>query len=81
MNDGKTLGQATTHSGTSTLVGVGGAMAGSALTTTVLVALGVSNSVGWAVLGGAAVGFVAVQGFEYLYDNNVLLIGYTYFSW
>lgn len=72
MNDGKTLGEATTHSGTSTLVGVGGAMAGSALTTTALVALGVSNPVGWAVLGGAAVGFVAVQGFEYLYDNNVL---------
>ncbi|MBC2297875.1 hypothetical protein HCX57_00395 [Listeria welshimeri] len=72
MNGGKTLGEATMHSGTSTVVGVGGAMAGSALTTTALVALGVSNPVGWAILGGAAVGFVAVQGFEYLYDNNIL---------
>ncbi|WP_088816363.1 MULTISPECIES: T7SS effector LXG polymorphic toxin [Listeria] len=72
MNDDKTLGEATVHSGTSTLVGVGAAAGGSFLTTTALVAFGVSNPAGWAILGGAAVGFVAVKGFDYLYDNNIL---------
>lgn len=68
----KTHGEALTHNGTSLAVGaISSGITTSALTAPLIVA-GVSNPVGWAVLGGMAVGLGVSFGFNYMYDENVL---------
>ena len=72
-NKDKTVGQAVVHSGLSTGIGIGsGAVAISAVTS----ALALSNPVGLAAIGVAAVGFAAgyaaTKIFETAYDNNFL---------
>ncbi|PAF18964.1 LXG domain-containing protein [Terribacillus saccharophilus] len=67
----KTFGEALTHNGTSLAVSLGvGALTTSF--TTGLTLLGVSNPVGWAVLGTVALGALAGHAFNWAYDTNFL---------
>ncbi len=64
-NEGKTLGQAVVHTGASTAVG----WAASGVTSGAIAMLA-GGPVGWAGLAGFAVGYGAVQLFEWGYENN-----------
>ncbi|KAA9384759.1 transposase [Staphylococcus epidermidis] len=61
-NNNKTIGEATVHNGLTTVVGVGASLATTAILS--------SNPIGWAILGGIAVGtgFAAVA--DLAYQNN-----------
>ncbi|MDY7240720.1 ribonuclease YeeF family protein [Halalkalibacterium halodurans] len=69
---GKTVGEAVAHNGASVGVGLGAGALGAAIGTGLATFAAVSNPVGWAVVGGVAVGAVATWGFNYMYDNNIL---------
>ncbi|WP_416150195.1 T7SS effector LXG polymorphic toxin [Salipaludibacillus sp. HK11] len=68
---GKTVGEAIAHNGASVVAGLAGGAAGTGLVTGLATVFAVSNPVGWAIVGGVAVGSVAAWGFNYMYDNNV----------
>ena len=70
--NGKTHGEAITHNGASLAVGTVMGGATTSILTTALFTAGVSNPVGWAVLGGMAVGTGLSFVFNYLYDENIL---------
>lgn len=71
VNKDKTVGEAIAHNTTSLGVGITGSAVGTLGTTGLLTFLGVSNPVGWAVLGGIATGVLVTSIFNYLYDNNI----------
>lgn len=71
INNDKTVGEALAHNTTSLGVGIAGSTIGASVTASLLISFGVSNPVGWAILGSVAVGVFATWGFNYLYDNNI----------
>ena len=66
-NEGKTLGQAVVHTGTSTAIG-----SLASLGTAGLIGMLAGGPVGWAGLAGFAVGYGAVKLFDGLYESNFL---------
>ena len=68
VNNDKTVGEAVAHNGAAVGVGLG---VGKATTIAYAVLMG-TNPVGWAVLGGFALGIVATTFFNLAYENNWL---------